>query len=138
MKEKIIITLSLFVATFIMVFVIYNFTFIREYNKSRKLKKGKEVKQKRVPVEVNLLKHYYKVDVTKLKYTSLLRRIAFVSSFDISLIVTVACVTKLGLLQILIACVIIFPVIYVSYWLLAKLLNRKIRKQEKKGKIENE
>ena len=138
MKEKIVITISLFIATFIIVLIIYNFTFIREYKRSRKLKKGKEVKQKRVPVEVNLLKYYYKVDISKLKYTSLLRRIAFVSSFDISLIVTVACVTKLGLLQILIACIIIFPVIYISYWLLAKLLNRKIRKQEMKGKIRNE
>ena len=138
MNEKIVITISLFIATFIIVFIIYNFTFIREYKRSRKLKKGKEVKQKRVPVEVNLLKYYYKVDISKLKYTSLLRRIAFVSSFDISLIVTVACVTKLGLLQILIACIIVFPVIYISYWLLAKLLNRKIRKQEMKGKIRNE
>ena len=138
MKEKIVIAASLFVVTFIVVFIIYNFTFIREYKRLRKLKKGKEVKQKRQPVEVNLLKHYYKVDVSKLKYTSLLRRIAFVSSFDISLIVTVVCITKLGLLQILIACLVIFPVIYVSYWLFAKLLKRKIKKLEKKGKIENE
>ncbi len=138
MKEKVVIAASLFIITFIIVFIIYNFIFIRDYNQARKLKKGKTTKLKKEPVEVSLLKNYYKVDVYKLKYTSLLRRIAFVSSFDISVVVTTACITKLGLLQILIACIIIFPVIYISYWLLAKSLNRKIRKQEKKGKIENE
>ena len=138
MKEKVVIAASLFIITFIIVFIIYNFIFIRDYNQARKLKKGKTTKLKKEPVEVSLLKNYYKVEVYKLKYTSLLRRIAFVSSFDISVVVTTACITKLGLLQILIACIIIFPVIYISYWLLAKSLNRKIRKQEKKGKIENE
>lgn len=138
MKEKIIITISLFIITFIIVFIIYNLTFIREYKRNRKLKKGKEVKPKKEPVEISLLKNYYKVDISKLSYASLLRRIAFVSSFDISLIVTTACITKLGLLQILISCIIIFPVIYISYWLFAKLLKRKIRKKDMKGMIENE
>lgn len=138
MKEKIIIGVSLFIITFILSFIVYNFTFIRSYKQERKIKKGKSTKPRKEPMEILLMKNYYKVDISKLKYTSVLRRIAFVSSFDISLIVSVACVTKLGLLQILIACVIIFPVIYVSYWLLAKVLKRKIRKLEKKGKINNE
>ena len=129
MKEKLIIAASLFVVTFIVVLIIYNFTFVRSYRQERKLKKGKIEKRRKEPVEILLLKNYYKVDISKLKYTSVLKRIAFVSSFDISLIVSVACVTRLGLVQILIACVIIFPVIYVSYWLLAKILKRKKRKE---------
>lgn len=135
MRVKIAEAMVLFILTFIVVFLIYNFTFIRSYRYEKKLKKGKTVKQKKEPVELRLLQYYYKVDISKLKYTSILKRVAITSSFDISLIVTVACVTKMGLLQILIACVIIFPVIYVSYWLLAKLLKRKIKKLEKKGKI---
>ena len=138
MKEKIIVGVSLFIVGFILSFIIYNLTFIRSYKQERKIKKGKNNKPRKEPMEVLLLKHYYKVDISKLKYTSVLRRIAFVSSFDISLIVSIACVTKLGLLQILISCIIIFPVIYVSYWLLAKVLKRKIKKLEKKGKINNE
>jgi hypothetical protein len=135
MKEKIVVAVSLFVVTFIVVFIIYNFTFIRSYNQEKKLKKGKVDKRRKEPMEIQLLKNYYKVDISKLKYTSVLRKIAFISSFDISLIVSIACVTKLGLVQVLIACVIIFPVTYVSYWILAKMLKRKIKKLEKKGKI---
>lgn len=138
MKEKIILGVSLFIITFILSFIVYNLTFTRSYRQERKLKKGKSTKPRKEPMELLLLKNYYKVDISKLKYTGVLRRVAIVSSFDISLIVSIACVTKLGVLQILIACIIIFPVIYVSYWLLAKILNRKIKKLEKKGKKKDE
>ena len=138
MRVKIVEGFIFFCLAFIVVFLIYNFTFIRSYKQEQKLKKGKSIKNRKEPVEVRLLRIYYKVDITKLKYTSVLRRVAFVSSFDIALIVTIACITNLGLVQVLIATIIIFPVMYVSYWLLAKRLKRKIRKLEEKGKNNNE
>ena len=135
MRVKAVETFILFLMTFIVVFVVYNIIFIKEYNTARKQKNNKKVKITKEPVEVKLLKYYYKVDISKLKYSYVLRKVCIFSSFDISLIVTASCVTKLGLLQVLIACIIILPVIYLSYLLLAKLLKRKIRKLEKKGKI---
>ncbi len=135
MKNKLINGAILFAITFLIVLIVYLVIFIRNY---RQTKKGKKSKLKRDLVEVRLLKLYYKVDIDKLKYSSVLRSISVVSSFDIALIVSISCITKMGILQILIACVIIFPVIYISYWLLAKYLKRKIKKLEKKGKINNE
>lgn len=138
MRLKAVETFIVFLMTFFVVFIIYSFIFIRDYRQAKKIKKNKNVDLKKEPVEIRLLKYYYKVDISKLDYSSVLRRVAFVSSFDISLIVTTACITNLGLLQIAIACAIIFPVVYLSYLLLAKMLKRKIKKQEMKGKMKNE
>lgn len=117
-------TIILFIITFIVVLLVYQILFIKDYRK----KKGRE----RMPVEVHLLQTYYKVDVPKLSYSWLLNAIAIVSSIDISLIVTIACLSKVGLLQILIAIVLILPVMYISYYVLAKFCKLKIEKA--KGK----
>ena len=138
MEKELLQTLVLFILTFIIVFIIYEFIFAKDYKNQIKKKKEKNIKMKKKPVEVRLLETYYKVDIEKLNYTGLLNRIAVVSSLDISFIVTIACISNRGFIQIIIACVLIIPVIYFSYLLLAKVLNHKIKKIDKKGNKENE
>ncbi|MBR4618290.1 MAG: hypothetical protein IKO49_03195 [Bacilli bacterium] len=141
MKIKLIQNSILFILTFIIVFIIYEFIFARDYKDQIKLKLNKKNsinKNRKKPVEVRLLESYYKVDISKLSYSALLNRIAVVSSLDISFIVTVACISNRGYIQILIAAVLIVPVIYISYLLLSIVLKKKIERRKKKGNDKNE
>ncbi len=136
MKEEVIKTIILFILTFIVVFIVYQVLYVNQYRaviKNRKDKKA--LNNKRKPVEIRLLQNYYKVDVSKLKYSSLLNKVALVSSLDISLIVTIACIFDRGYLQIIVAFLVIAPVLYLSYLLLAICLKHKIKRLEKKGRI---
>jgi hypothetical protein len=110
--------------------------FIKEYRYNKKIKKGKISKDdnRKEPVEVRLLKSYYKVDIDELNYSSVLNTIAFISSLDMAIIITIACLVKIGLIQILIALILVIPIIYSSYYLLAKYYKYKINKKSIKHK----
>lgn len=140
----------LFLLTFIVVFIIYEIIYAKDYRRTHKLKKeikkqnkkegkpkknisNKDIIPEKKPMEVRLLETYFKVDIEKLKYKSLLRTVALVSSLDISIIVSIACVTRFGLIQILIAFILVIPIIYCSYYLLAKYYNYKIKKLTNKN-----
>ena len=122
----------LFLLTFITIFLVYEIMFIKEY----RFKKGKISKDdnRKEPVEVRLLKSYYKVDIDELNYSSVLNTIAFISSLDMAIIITIACLAKIGLIQILIALILVIPIIYSSYYLLAKYYKYKINKKSIKHK----
>lgn len=125
----------LFFITFIVVFIVYQFIFARDYKNNIKLnhqKKNKVLPAKR-PVEIRLLETYYKVDIKKINYSGLLNKVAVISSLDIALIVTIACLFRNGIFQILCALVLIIPIIYISYYILAKYYNRKIKIKEEKA-----
>ena len=111
----------LFLLTFITIFLVYEIMFIKEYRYNKKIKKGKISKDdnRKEPVEVRLLKSYYKVDIDELNYSSVLNTIAFISSLDMAIIITVAC---------------LIPIIYSSYYLLAKYYKYKINKKSIKHK----
>ena len=120
----------------ITIFLVYEIMFIKEYRYNKKIKKGKISKDdnRKEPVEVRLLKSYYKVDIDKLNYSSVLNTIAFISSLDMAIIITIACLAKIGLIQILIALILVIPIIYSSYYLLAKYYKYKINKKSIKHK----
>ena len=126
----------LFLLTFITIFLVYEIMFIKEYRYNKKIKKDKIEKDdnRKEPVEVRLLKSYYKVDIDELNYSSVLNTIAFISSLDMAIIITVACLVKIGLIQILIALILVIPIIYSSYYLLAKYYKYKINKKNIKHK----
>lgn len=134
MKYEVLESFMLFLLTFVLVFIVYQVLFLKEYGRNIKNRKNKSnILNKKKPVEVRLLEMYYKVDVSKLKYGRLLNLMAFVSSFDIALIVTIACVFDRGFIQIIVAFLIIAPIIYLSYLLLSIYLKHKIKKYEQKG-----
>lgn len=134
MKYELLESFMLFLLTFVLVFIVYQVLFLKEYGRNIKNRKNKSnILNKKKPVEVRLLEMYYKVDVSKLKYGRLLNLVAFVSSFDIALIVTIACVFDRGFIQIIVAFLIIAPIIYLSYLLLSIYLKHKIKEYEQKG-----
>ena len=122
MKYELLESFMLFLLTFVLVFIVYQVLFLKEYGRNIKNRKNKSnILNRKKPVEVRLLEMYYKVDVSKLKYGRLLNLVAFVSSFD------------RGFIQIIVAFLIIAPIIYLSYLLLSIYLKHKIKKYEQKG-----
>lgn len=100
----------LFILSFVFIFVIYEIFIVSKAKKNEK--KKKENKQ---PMEVKYLVTKYKLDLKKNDYHKLLHVCAFVSSFDMALIVTLAMLFDNYLLQLLVVLVLVVPVILVSY-----------------------
>ncbi|MBP3840912.1 MAG: hypothetical protein IK997_02165 [Bacilli bacterium] len=124
MKDRVIYEAILFIVTFIIVLFVYKFI-----NMPKKKKK-----QKKDPIEVILLRDYFKVDISKLDYRSLIRSISFISSLDVSIIITISCISNIGLVRIIIAVIIIIPVVFLSYLLFSKYCIKKIEKERRKRK----
>lgn len=112
--------------TYIMVFIIYKFFLLKDFHLRKRRKKN--VIPKKQPVEIKLLASYFKVDINKLEYHKVLNSIAIISSFDISIIITIACLSKVGLIQIVVSLILLVPTIYFSYYFLAKYYINKIEK----------
>lgn len=111
---------------FVVVFLIYEFVLLKKYKNKKKKKK----KAKGYPIEVKILKDFYHLDVTRVNYNRLLHFIAVVSSLDIAIIVTIAGLFESGIIQILIAFVLVLPVIFSSYYLIHLYYQYRLKKEE--------
>lgn len=123
----------LFIACFILVFICYQVFFIlpmKKYRKNKKNGKKKKIKEKKELAEIRFLVTKYKLDLDKVNYNKLLLVVSFVSSFDITLIVTIITLFDSYLVSFLLAAVLVFPIVMISYWLVYKFY-------EKKGMIKN-
>ncbi len=113
----------LFIFVFIITFLVYEFLILRKYKDNKKNKKLKN----KYPMEVLLLINLYKLDISKLNYKKLLHFISLVSSIDISLIITIAGIFDMGLIQIIIALIIVIPVILGSYYMIYLYYKKKYK-----------
>ncbi len=127
----------LFIACFILVFICYQVFFVlpmKKYRKSKKngKKNGKKKKniEKKELAEIRYLVTKYKLDLNKVNYNKLLLMVSLVSSFDITLIVTIITLFDSYLVSFLLAAVLVLPIVMISYWLVYKFY-------EKKGMIKN-
>ena len=121
----------LFIACFIVVFICYQVFFILPMKKYKKNKKKKsKVKEKKELAEIRLLVTNYKLDLDKVNYNKLLLVVSLVSSFDITLIVTIITLFDSYLISFLLAAVLVLPIVMISYWLVYKFY-------EKRGMIKN-
>ena len=120
------IQIQLFFMIFVVVFLIYEFVLLKKYKNKKKKKK----KAKGYPIEVKILKDFYHLDVTRVNYNRLLHFIAVVSSLDIAIIVTIAGLFESGIIQILIAFVLVLPVIFSSYYLIHLYYQYRLKKEE--------
>ena len=123
----------LFIACFILVFICYQVFFIlpmKKYRKNKKNGKKKKIKEKKELAEIRFLVTKYKLDLDKVNYSKLLLVVSFVSSFDITLIVTIITLFDSYLVSFLLAAVLVLPIVMISYWLVYKFY-------EKKGMIKN-
>jgi membrane protein implicated in regulation of membrane protease activity len=123
----------LFIACFIVVFICYQVFFIlpmKKYRKNKKNGKKKKIKEKKELAEIRFLVTKYKLDLDKVNYNKLLLVVSLVSSFDITLIVTIITLFDSYLVSFLLAAVLVLPIVMISYWLVYKFY-------EKKGMIKN-
>lgn len=112
-----------FIGTFIVVFLIYQFIFIKPAKKRGK-KITKKNKDKEL-IEISYLKNRYKLDIKKVNYNQLLQIIAIVSSLDITIIVTIVSFIKNIFLLVLVGIFLSVIVIYVSYHLVYLFYKKK-------------
>lgn len=125
--EQVVSDIIIFVIIFLLVFVIYNFAVINKEKKrlEKMKKKNQRVDEAVYPAEVMYLVKRYQLDLKKVNYFSLLREISLVCSFDLSLIAYLATQVNGTIWQILIAALLCIPVIYISFMLYGKRLQKK-------------
>ena len=125
--EQVVSNIIIFVIIFLLVFVIYNFAVINKEKKrlEKMKKKNQRVDEAAYPAEVMYLVKRYQLDLKKVNYFSLLREISLVCSFDLSLIAYLATQVNGTIWQILIAAILCIPVIYISFMLYGKRLQKK-------------
>ena len=105
----------LFLLTFLVVLIVYEIFIVVP---ALKRKRGKDIS------EIKLLRNVFGVKVEKMNYKKLLQVIAFVSSLDIAIIITIAALVENFILQLLLALVLAIIIILLSYYLLSILLRR--------------
>lgn len=113
--------ISWFLFSFILVYILYYFFFIR---KARR--KGK------VPAEAEYLIFVYKLDVNKFSYRKFMQIIGFVTSLDIAIVATIVANVKGIIWQILFGFVAVVPVCVLSFMLLGKYYQNKQTKDNSK------
>ena len=109
----------LFFMCFIFVLIIYEIFIVS------KAKKNEDKDIKKYPIEVKYLIAKYKLDIKKVNYKQLLQIVALVSSFDISVIVSLVMIFDSYLFQLLGALIIVVPVILVSYHFVGLFYKKK-------------
>lgn len=123
MKVILLRELILFSISFIVMFLIYEILIFRL---SKKLL-GKETEL----IEASYLEKKYKLDMKKVNYKKLRNVIAFVSSFDIALIVSIIANLNNFILEIIIGFISMVLIILISYHMVYLVY-------KKKGMIKNE
>ena len=113
--------LVMFIFGFIFIYVIYQ-VFIVSKAKKNKSKRGR----KKEPAEIVYLKKVYKdLDFKKIPYNQLLQIIAIISSFDISLIVSIILCINNFFLKLLIGLISTIIIVLTSYHLVYLFYKKK-------------
>lgn len=115
----------LFIMSFIFIFLIYQFFLIIPAKKAKNDKKKKSHKERRELVEINYLVKRYRLDMDKVNYNQLLQIVGIVSSFDISLIVSIIVALNNFLLEVVLGFVVTLLIIIVSYHLVYLFYKKK-------------
>lgn len=110
----------LFIMSFLFIFVVYEVLIVAKAKKNEK--KKKDNKQ---PVEIKYLVAKYKFNLKKVDYHKLLHVCAFVSSFDMALIVSISTLVDSYMLQLGIVLVLVVPVILISYYIVYLVYKKK-------------
>ena len=119
--------IELFIVIFILVLLLYELIVFRKYKSKKKSRR----KKKEYPMELLILKNFYKVEVEKLSFNKMLHVLAVVSSFDIALIVSIVGLIDNGILQIILAMILVLPIIFSSYYLVSLFCKIKIKEKAK-------
>ena len=110
----------LFVMTFVLLFIIYQIVFIVPQKKRVEKKENKKEL-----LEIRYLKSKYNLDFDKINYNQLLQLCAIISCLDMSIAVSVVSHINSLLWEIVVGLVVIFVLIFVSYYLLYLFYKKK-------------
>lgn len=102
--------LVLFILSFLLILVVYELFIVSKAKKNEKSRKDKKL-----PIEIVYLMTKYNFNLKKIDYHKLLHVCAFVSSFDMALIVSLAMLFENTLIQLLMVLVLVVPIILISY-----------------------
>ena len=124
-----------FIITVMIVYLFYYIWIIRKYDKTGKLKvknktkKGEviELREPKIPPEIQILIIKYRLDMSKINYRGLLKLVGLVCAIDIAFITTVISLIKSDNMYILlgIGAIITIPTILISFALLGRLFKKK-------------
>lgn len=101
--------------SFIFMFLIYQFFLVIPAKKRKKSRKKKGDREKKELVEIKYLDKRYKLDLDKVNYNQLLQIVALVSSFDISLIVSIILMFDILWMEVIVGFVATLLIIAISY-----------------------
>ena len=116
MKNNII----LFLIFFILIYVIYYVLYVRKQIKYDK---------KKVSSDLKILEIYYKINVKKIGYQRVLRILNFVNALMLTILMMIIMNLDKFIYKFLIAIILIIPLIWATYYFLAKYL-KLFRKEE--------
>ncbi len=138
----------LFIAVYLLAFLLYYFTTIRvellkiklqeqpeKVKKRRSSKRIKKIEEKDIPTEVSYLVLKYKIDLNKISYRELLYFIALVASFDIAVVVTIVSFLPWLLLQLIVGFILAILLILISFQIIGKHYQKAKPKKGKKKHV---
>ena len=114
-----------FIITILVVYLLYYLIYVRKYDDTGKLKE--KYKEEKIPVEVEVLLRRTKLNRKKINYKSFLKLVALTNAIDIAIIVTLVMELPLKTMTIrfIVATILTFPVIIISYYILARYIEKK-------------
>ena len=96
-----------FLGTFVVVYLLYLFLLVL---------KRKELNPDKVPVELRFLIKKYRLDMSSIKYRSIMNKIGLVSAFDIAFTSTfVFAFIKNDYVAILVGAIMLIPLIFITF-----------------------
>lgn len=102
-----------FLIFFGIIYILYYFLYVRKQLKYN---------SKKLSADVRILEIYYKIDIKKIGYQRVLRILNFVNALMLSLMVMVVINLDKFIYKFLVLLVLMIPVIWVTYYFLAKYL----------------
>lgn len=115
----------LFLMSFVFVFLIYQIFLVDPAKRRARDKKKNKDREKKELVEIKYLVKKYKLDLNKVSYNQLLQIVALVSSFDISLVVSIIMALDNFIMEIVIGFVSTLVIIMMSYHLVYLFYKKK-------------
>lgn len=111
--------------SFVFIFVIYQISIVNPAKRRVLDKKKKNDKEKKELVEIKYLVKRYKLDLDKVSYNQLLQIVALVSSFDISLVVSIIMLFDNFIMEIVVGFFATLLIIMISYHLVYLFYKKK-------------
>ena len=124
---EILKVIGVFVVFFVLAYVVYYFVVTN--NQIRSIR-GKSKKKRELSPELLFLKKYYGIDLEKIGTIKVLKLVNLINALLIATLVTaVAWIDKVWL-KLVVVVVLLFPLIWASYYFLAKYLKHLERKRD--------